>query len=52
MPAVTLPKTTCLPSKCGVLPVQRKNWLPLVFGPEFALRGSLCLCACQPFLPM
>ncbi len=34
MPSITLPKTTCLPFKCGVPPgaVMMKNWLPLVFG--------------------
>ena len=31
--AVTLPKTTCLPSRGGVGTVVMKNWLPLVLGP-------------------
>lgn len=35
MPSTTRPKTTCLPSSHGVATVVTKNWLPLVFGPEF-----------------
>merc|ERR1719201_845548 len=45
MPLTTLPKTTCLPSRCGVRDVVRKNWLPLVLGPALAIesrKGSLC----------
>lgn len=30
----TSPKTTCLPSSQGVGTVHKKNWLPLVLGPE------------------
>mmetsp|Transcript_126972 Transcript_126972/g.353633 ORF Transcript_126972/g.353633 Transcript_126972/m.353633 type:complete len:218 (+) Transcript_126972:108-761(+) len=46
MPSTTWPKTTCLPSKCGVAFVQMKNWEPLVLGPEFAMErmpGPVCL---------
>lgn len=35
MPSTTLPKTTCLPFRCGAGAVVMKNWLPLVLGPEF-----------------
>mmetsp|Transcript_37278 Transcript_37278/g.118640 ORF Transcript_37278/g.118640 Transcript_37278/m.118640 type:complete len:222 (-) Transcript_37278:477-1142(-) len=37
MPSTTWPKTTCLPSRCGVAFVQMKNCEPLVFGPELAM---------------
>merc|ERR1712100_809839 len=50
MPSVTLPKTTCLPSKCGVWPVQMKNWLPLVLGPALAMERHP-LPVCLPALP-
>ena len=40
-PAGTLPKTTCFPSKCGVLVVQMKNWDPFVPGPAFAWRAAV-----------
>ncbi|EMS62570.1 hypothetical protein CFC21_000100 [Triticum aestivum] len=50
MPSRTWPKTTCLPSSHGVckqgskqlitLTVQMKNWLPLVFGPAFAMLST------------
>ena len=36
-PLVTLPKTTCLPSNHGVAAVVKKNYDPLVLGPEFAI---------------
>ena len=36
----TCPKTTCLPSRCGVGTVVIKNWLPLVLGPELAMESS------------
>jgi hypothetical protein len=34
MPSMTLPKTTCLPLRCGVplFAVMMKNWEPFVFG--------------------
>lgn len=35
MPSTTLPKTTCLPFRCGAGAVRMKNWQPLVLGPEF-----------------
>src|SRR5262249_22699284 len=37
IPATTLPKTTCLPSRCGAGAVQMKNCDPLVFRPRFAM---------------
>lgn len=37
IPFSTCPKTTCLPSKCGVGTVVMKNWEPLVFGPALAM---------------
>lgn len=37
IPFNTCPKTTCLPSKCGVGTVVKKNWEPLVFGPALAM---------------
>ena len=40
MPSITRPKMTCLPSSHGVATVQRKNWLPLVFGPALATGPS------------
>lgn len=45
IPAVTKPKTTCLPSNQGVSTVVRKNWDPLELGPEFAIEripGPVC----------
>ena len=45
MPAVTEPKTTCLPSSQLVWAVHRKNWLPFVFGPALAIDkmpGPVC----------
>jgi hypothetical protein len=35
MPSMTLPKTTCLPSRKGVGTVVMKNWDPLPSGPAF-----------------
>merc|ERR1719263_2552930 len=49
-PLQTLPKTTCLPSRCGVWPVQMKNWLPLVFGPALAIERHP-LPVCLPAFP-
>ena len=49
-PFTTCPNTTCLPSRCGVSEVQRKNCDPFVFGPAFAIErvpGPKCL----PALP-
>jgi hypothetical protein len=46
LPLITSPKTTCLPSRCGVGAVVMKNCEPLVFGPEFAIEsrnGFSCL---------
>mmetsp|Transcript_96 Transcript_96/g.186 ORF Transcript_96/g.186 Transcript_96/m.186 type:complete len:229 (-) Transcript_96:124-810(-) len=45
-PFSTLPKTTCFPSKWGVLVKVMKNWLPFVFLPALAIerrKGSWCL---------
>eukprot|EP01050_Picozoa_sp_SAG11_P027231 SAG11_NODE_6813_length_1242_cov_2.296588_1_plen_64_part_00 len=43
-----MPKTTCLPFRCGVPPKQRKNCELLEFGPLFAIdrlcRPSPVLC--------
>mmetsp|Transcript_6713 Transcript_6713/g.12190 ORF Transcript_6713/g.12190 Transcript_6713/m.12190 type:complete len:217 (-) Transcript_6713:257-907(-) len=36
-PDKTFPKTTCLPSRCGVGPVHMKNCEPFVLGPAFAI---------------
>lgn len=45
-PLVTLPKTTCFPSRCDVGTVVMKNCEPLVFSPAFAIerrpRSSCC----------
>mmetsp|Transcript_34766 Transcript_34766/g.80368 ORF Transcript_34766/g.80368 Transcript_34766/m.80368 type:complete len:113 (-) Transcript_34766:231-569(-) len=44
-PSITFPNTTCLPSSQGVADVVKKNWDPLVFGPELAIErmpGSVC----------
>merc|ERR1712176_1735883 len=46
IPLTTLPNTTCLPSNHAVLATHRKNWLPLVPGPAFAIEstpGPVCL---------
>ena len=37
IPSITCPKTTCFPSNQGVSATVRKNWAPLVFGPELAI---------------
>ena len=37
MPMTTLPKMVCLPSSQGVALNVRKNWLPSVPGPAFAM---------------
>lgn len=37
IPFNTCPKTTCLPSKCGVGTVVMKNWEPFVLGPALAM---------------
>ena len=37
IPLLTLPKTVCFPSRCGVGARVMKNWLPLVSGPAFAI---------------
>src|SRR6185295_18868964 len=37
MPSTTSPKTEWRLSRCGVGPSVMKNWLPLVFGPAFAI---------------
>merc|ERR1719460_1770095 len=42
----TSPNTTCLLSSHAVFAVVMKNWLPLVFGPAFAIEscpGFVCL---------
>ena len=40
-PLVTFPKTVCLPSSHGAASVvTMKNWLPFVFGPEFAIASA------------
>eukprot|EP00959_Pyramimonas_sp_CCMP1952_P415257 8701027-Pyramimonas_sp.AAC.1 len=36
-PGGALPNTTCFPSRWLVFSVQRKNWEPLVLGPELAM---------------
>lgn len=36
MPSITLPNTTCFPSRKSHFAVVMKNWQPFVFGPEFA----------------
>lgn len=36
---MTSPNTTCLPSSQSVLSHVRKNWEPLVFGPELAMES-------------
>mmetsp|Transcript_12776 Transcript_12776/g.15565 ORF Transcript_12776/g.15565 Transcript_12776/m.15565 type:complete len:84 (-) Transcript_12776:78-329(-) len=38
--SATLPKTTCLPSKCPVTAVVTKNCDPFVLGPELAMESS------------
>lgn len=38
-PSVTSPNTTCLPSSQSVLSHVRKNWEPLVLGPELAMES-------------
>lgn len=38
-PSVISPNTTCLPSSQSVLSHVRKNWEPLVFGPELAMES-------------
>ncbi|KAH3683845.1 hypothetical protein WICPIJ_005219 [Wickerhamomyces pijperi] len=43
-PWTTLPKTVCLPFKCGDGYVFMKNWEPLVLGPELAI-ARLCIVA-------
>ena len=40
MPSKTLPKTTCRPSSHEVWTVVRKNWLPLVSLPAFAMESQ------------
>lgn len=40
IPSTTEPKTTCLPSSQEVSAVQRKNWLPFVFGPAVESEGN------------
>ena len=41
MPAVTSPKTVCLPSSHDAAPVvTTKNCEPLVFGPAFAIASA------------
>mmetsp|Transcript_47089 Transcript_47089/g.134367 ORF Transcript_47089/g.134367 Transcript_47089/m.134367 type:complete len:217 (+) Transcript_47089:88-738(+) len=45
MPAITFPKTTCFPLRCGVFSVQMKNWEPFECGPELAMErmpGPVC----------
>jgi hypothetical protein len=37
MPSTTSPNTEWRLSRCGVGPSVMKNWLPFVFGPEFAI---------------
>lgn len=48
MPSTTLPKTTCLLSRNGVVVVVMKNWEPFVFGPEFC-KGDLLLLSADRF---
>ena len=36
MPSITLPNTTCFPSRKSHFAVVMKNWHPFVLGPEFA----------------
>ena len=41
MPSMTLPKTTCFPSRKSHFAVVMKNWHPFVLGPELACeRGA------------
>lgn len=46
-PFNTCPKTTCLPSKCGVGTVVMKNCEPLVFGPALAMLSRPTLSCCM-----
>ena len=46
-PLVTLPKTTCFPSRCGVGTVVMKNCEPLVFSPAFAIERRPRLSCCD-----
>ena len=49
-PATTRPNTTCLPSRCGVLAVVRKNCEPLVLRPALAMLSSMgCEWRTTPF---
>ncbi len=44
-PLMTFPKIACFPSSQGVGAKVMKNWLPPVFGPEFAIESipfALC----------
>ena len=48
MPSVTRPKTVCLPSSQGAASVvTMKNWLPLVFGPAFAIARAPLTTRCS-----
>merc|ERR1719421_1521279 len=49
-PSTHVPNTTCLPSRCGVWPVQTKNCEPLVFGPALAIDKQPAP-VCFPALP-
>jgi hypothetical protein len=50
MPEVTAPKTTCLPSRCGVVLSVMKNCEPLVSDPALAmLRRPALVCLCTKF---
>ena len=43
---LTLPNTTCLPSRCGVGTVQMKNCEPFVLGPEIHCNGPKAIYTC------